>query len=170
MSTRTRRIAPEEIPAVSLLAARIWNECYASIISSEQITYMLGKMFGERLIGEELRAGVVWEYIIFNETIAGFLACSLDRPSSTLRLHKLYLLSEFRGRGLAQETLRSIADQARQQHATSVSLTVNKRNERALRAYERAGFKIVDDVVTDIGQGFVMDDYVMRLNLEIARC
>ncbi len=40
-------------------------------------------------------------------------------------------------------------------------LSVNKRNAQAIAAYKRNGFVIAESVVTDIGGGFVMDDYVM---------
>jgi RimJ/RimL family protein N-acetyltransferase len=44
-------------------------------------------------------------------------------------------------------------------------LSVNKRNTKAITAYKRNGFAIVESVVTDIGGGFVMDDYVMDKEL-----
>jgi RimJ/RimL family protein N-acetyltransferase len=44
-------------------------------------------------------------------------------------------------------------------------LSVNKRNTKAITAYKRNGFAIVESVVTDIGGGFVMDDYVMAKEL-----
>ncbi|MDB6006010.1 MAG: Ribosomal protein acetylase RimI, partial [Prosthecobacter sp.] len=40
-------------------------------------------------------------------------------------------------------------------------LFVNKHNISAIRAYQRAGFAFEKDVITEIGGGFVMDDYVM---------
>ncbi len=47
--------------------------------------------------------------------------------------------------------------------ARTIWLTVNRRNERAIGAYRRAGFREVRAQVTDIGGGYVMDDYVMEL-------
>jgi ribosomal protein S18 acetylase RimI-like enzyme len=44
-------------------------------------------------------------------------------------------------------------------------LSVNKRNTRALAAYRRNGFIITESVITDIGGGFVMDDYIMAKDL-----
>ena len=41
-------------------------------------------------------------------------------------------------------------------------LTVNKQNKMAIRAYEKQGFITVDAVVTDIGEGFVLDDCIME--------
>jgi ribosomal protein S18 acetylase RimI-like enzyme len=46
--------------------------------------------------------------------------------------------------------------------ADRLMLTVNKRNSKAIAAYQRNGFAIMDSVVVDIGGGFVMDDYVME--------
>ena len=41
-------------------------------------------------------------------------------------------------------------------------LTVNKYNELAIRAYVGKGFETIDSVETDIGEGFIMDDFVMQ--------
>jgi hypothetical protein len=35
-------------------------------------------------------------------------------------------------------------------------------NRGAINAYKRWGFRITDEVVADIGEGFVMDDYRME--------
>jgi hypothetical protein len=45
-------------------------------------------------------------------------------------------------------------------------LFVNKHNVQAVRAYLRQGFVFDQDVITDIGDGFVMDDFVMVKHLE----
>ena len=41
-------------------------------------------------------------------------------------------------------------------------LTVNKGNDLGVRAYRGNGFSVIDAVETDIGQGFIMDDYIME--------
>jgi len=50
--------------------------------------------------------------------------------------------------------------------ASEIRLQVNKQNTRAIRAYERAGFSLLEAVVADIGGGFVMDDFIMALRLD----
>ena len=47
-----------------------------------------------------------------------------------------------------------------------IKLTVNKNNTNTIKTYEKWGFKQIDSVVTDIGCGFVMDDYIMEYSLE----
>ena len=44
----------------------------------------------------------------------------------------------------------------------TIRLTVNKKNF-SINIYKRLGFSIVEDVKTDIGGGFFMDDYVMEM-------
>jgi ribosomal protein S18 acetylase RimI-like enzyme len=82
-----------------------------------------------------------------------------------MKLHKLYLLPELHGRGLGSRLLEHCQDEARRQGARRLILAVNKRNARAIAAYRRNGFAVVESVVTDIGGGFVMDDYLMGKDL-----
>lgn len=41
-------------------------------------------------------------------------------------------------------------------------LHVNRENESAIRVYEHLGFVKADTMQTDIGNGFIMDDFVME--------
>ncbi len=43
--------------------------------------------------------------------------------------------------------------------ATTVWLTVHKGNADTLAAYEKLGFTLAGEIVIDIGNGYVMDDY-----------
>jgi RimJ/RimL family protein N-acetyltransferase len=54
-----------------------------------------------------------------------------------------------------------VSARARSLGCHRVSLAVNKRNSRAIAAYRKWGFEIEQAVVKDIGDGFVMDDYIM---------
>ena len=40
-------------------------------------------------------------------------------------------------------------------------LTVNKNNSKAIAFYEAMGLEKMSELRTDIGEGFVMDEYVM---------
>ena len=48
----------------------------------------------------------------------------------------------------------------------AIYLTVNKYNNRAYDIYIKNGYEVIDDVVTGIGNGYVMDDYVMQKNIK----
>jgi ribosomal protein S18 acetylase RimI-like enzyme len=77
----------------------------------------------------------------------------------------LYLLPELHGHGLGSLLLQHVEVKVHATGAQRMVLAVNKRNARAITTYKRNGFAIIDSVVTDIGGGFVMDDYVMAKDI-----
>jgi ribosomal protein S18 acetylase RimI-like enzyme len=92
---------------------------------------------------------------------AGFASYGPTPEPGVIKLHKLYLLAELHGRGLGSCLLQHVEREVRAGAGRRLVLSVNKRNARAIAAYQRNGFVTADSVVTDIGGGFVMDDYVM---------
>ena len=152
----------DDIPLLRDLAADIWRRSYAAILAPAQIDYMLAWMYSAETIRAEIATGVRWEVIELDGAAIGYLA--VERGAEA-KLHKLYLRPEQQGRGFAQQALAEVEKMARTWGAARVVLNVNKRNARAIRAYEHAGFSIVDAVVNDIGGGFVMDDFIMARTL-----
>ncbi len=86
-------------------------------------------------------------------------------PAFEFKLHKLYLLPELHGRGLGSLLLQHVEREVRAGAGRRLILYVNRRNTKAITAYKRNGFAVTESVVTDIGNGFVMDDYVMTKEL-----
>lgn len=159
-----RSATPADIPLLQSLAHAIWHEAYRGIITPEQIAYMLRMMYSDRAIADEIARGIVWEIIEHNGNACGFISYSLA-DNNVVKLSKVYFKAGARGVGLARVALERIIDYARDNRRTSVHLTVNKQNRRAIRAYEKSGFVIADAAVFDIGNNFVMDDYIMRYSL-----
>jgi ribosomal protein S18 acetylase RimI-like enzyme len=156
-----RQARRKEIAEIQRLARRIWDEAYGELLSKEQIEYMLRMMYSEKSIGEELQRGTVWELLIADNTPCGYLSYGLSENNS-VKLFKIYIEKPFRGTGIARGCLSRVKEYAARNGRGHVFLTVNKNNKRAIRAYEKNGFAITASVVTDIGQGFVMDDYIMK--------
>jgi ribosomal protein S18 acetylase RimI-like enzyme len=157
---------PEDYPLIRKLAGQIWRTCYPGMISPRQIEYMLAWMYNAEKIIEELAAGVVWEIVLLDRQPIGYLSLTVHSATDA-ELNKLYLLPEYQGRGHGQAMLARAEEIARQRGCTELRLRVNKSNERALRSYARAGFQIVDSLVADIGEGFVMDDHVLAKTLHL---
>lgn len=150
-----------DIPALRDLARRIWHAHYPGIIAVDQINYMLDRFFSEQHLREELKHGVRWEIASHGGQRVGFLACFIERDNDQLKLSKLYLLPELHGRGFGREMLERVKGHATKDGLPRVCLTVNRQNAKAIRAYERAGFAILETVMADIGDGYYMDDYLM---------
>ncbi len=161
---RFRPAAEADIPLLRSLAERIWRAWFPGLISNGQIDYMLEWMYSPATLAREIREGVIWELAFMGDEPAGYLSCSLEAAASRLELRKVYLLPELHGRGLGQRMIERAKEAARGAGARSIFLRVNRGNARAVRAYERAGFRVAETSVRDIGRGFVMDDFVMVLD------
>jgi GNAT superfamily N-acetyltransferase len=163
-AARIRRIGPDELTTVQKLAYAIWLACYPGIISDAQIRYMLSIWYQPGNMAHEMQARDVWYALVEVEGsgAVGYISFEKLAMEPVLFINKLYLLPEVHGLGLGRLMLRWTHDRARDLRCKVVRLRVNKRNALAIRAYLRAGFHFTEDVCSDIGSGFVMDDYVME--------
>lgn len=162
--TRIRRILWEELSIIQTLAHEIWHACYPGIIPVAQIDYMLGHWYDTRVMAAEMAERGVWFALmeVQEQGPVGYLSFEQVGGEPVLFINKLYLRPTMHGRGLGAAALDWAAQRAVEQGCTHLRLRVNKHNATAIRAYLRVGFSFAGDVVTDIGGGFVMDDYVME--------
>lgn len=156
----------EHLPAIRDLAAVIWRAHYPGIISREQIDYMLGRMYAlDTLRDELLNQSIRFERMLWANELVGFAAFGPLADPASWKLHKLYLLPKLHGKGLGTKLLNHCEIQVQSLGAQRLLLNVNKRNTRALAAYERNGYTVLESVTVEIGNGFVMDDFVMAKKL-----
>jgi len=151
----------EHLAEVAALARVVWQTHYPSIISPEQIEYMLARGYDLKNLQAELASGIHFKRAIAAGELRGFSSFGPGPATGEMKLHKLYVHPEWQRRGIAAALLDSCEADAHRDGATELVLNVNKRNEVAIAAYSRHGFTIRDSVTNDIGGGFVMDDYVM---------
>ncbi|MGD2180300.1 GNAT family N-acetyltransferase [Lusitaniella coriacea] len=148
---------PNDIDIVSSLAGEIWREHYISIIGSAQVEYMLQEFQSVEAISKQIAEGYKYFVISSDGIDCGYSSAKiLDRE---IFLSKLYVKATFRGKGLGREALKFIEFRF---NPEVIRLTVNKNNTNSIAAYKKMGFEIVDEVVKDIGNGFVMDDFVLK--------
>ena len=119
---------------------------------------MLKKFQSQDAIQQQIDRGYRYYIILDNQVEVGYF--SLQYRSDKLFLSKLYILKSSRGKGIGKQGIQFIKSAFSN---PIIQLTVNKNNARSIAFYRNVGFKIVDDVVIDIGGGFVMDDYVMEM-------
>lgn len=164
VEARIRRIGADELGTVRALAYRIWPAHYPGIITEAQIDYMLAVWYEIGALKREVEErGVCYALIEAGGAGAvGYIGCEPQPGSDVLFLSKLYLLPEWHGHGIGQIGLTWVQELARTRGCRVVRLRVNKANTSAIRAYLRHGFHFVEDLCTDIGSGFVMDDFLME--------
>jgi ribosomal protein S18 acetylase RimI-like enzyme len=149
-----------DFECISKLAHTIWHEHYIKIISLQQIEYMLDKYNSVKSIQERALDGHLFFYMTYNKIPVGYLA--IEKQTDAIYISKLYVLKEYRGLKIAKTALLFAVSMALEEGLPSIKLHVNKYNTIALSAYEKMGFVNTESVITDIGKGFVMDDYLME--------
>ena len=155
-------LTPADFPLLADLADRIWRAHYGAMIPMAQIEFMLaGRTTPERLstyLGSDRR----WMHLLrLDGQPAGYCSHALTDTPGEMKLEQLYLLPELHGRGLGGLMMDLVEGHARSLGCTTLMLQVNKRNEGSLAVYRKRGFEVREAAVFDLGNGFVMDDYVM---------
>lgn len=156
----------EHLASIAELAGVIWRTCYPGIITRAQIDHMLARMYARDTMREDIRSqGICYDRLLTSGELVGFASYGPTEQPDTFKLHKIYLHPDWQGRGLGSRLLKHCEGESRKRGAQRLILAVNKRNAKAIAAYQRNGFVIAESVVTDIGGGFVMDDFVMAKSL-----
>lgn len=155
-----------QVKDLTEVAKEIWFEHYFGIISVEQVGYMVEKYQSVAAITRQIvDEGYQYYLLVCGEVIIGYFGIRDD--AEKLFLSKLYLKKNFRGKGYFSEMLQYIESVAESKGHQYLYLTVNKHNDSTVAVYKKKGFSISKEVVTDIGNGFVMDDYVMEKKITL---
>jgi ribosomal protein S18 acetylase RimI-like enzyme len=153
----------DQFTEVRNIAYEVWPKTYGSILTEAQIEYMLERMYSIPSLQEQ--ANTKNHHFILirdqNETV-GFASYEHNTDSlKKTKIHKIYILSSQQGKGTGKALIDYIENQAKVNNDTALFLNVNKNNS-AIQFYEKVGFKIIKEEIIDIGNSYVMDDYVME--------
>ena len=153
-----RVASPDQIAAVAALARETWTQHYVPIIGAAQVEYMLAKFQSAEAIARQI-AAEGYEYYLAPG--AGYLALVPDPAKKSLLLSKIYVKASARGTGLGRALAEFAERRCCELGCNELWLTVNRNNAGSIAFYERMGFRKTQTLVTDIGGGFVMDDWRM---------
>lgn len=155
---RLRMAGEADLGLIGQLATRIWNEHYTPIIGSAQVTYMLQLMYSESSLREQMTVKHHSFWLLETaEGVMGFISLHEQQPGDWF-LNKFYILREKAGRGLGSTVLKEIHELLQPR---KITLTVNRQNHKSINFYFKNGFTIDQVADFDIGQGYVMNDFVM---------
>lgn len=153
------------------VSERTWPSTYGHIISQEQIDFMLNWMYSDVSLAEQFTKGHQFYIANLNGDDIGFCSVSAENSDNTVdegnaqkahKLNKLYVLPFAHGTGSGKALLNKAIEVAKAEGSASLFLQVNKLN-KAYTFYLKNGFIKETEFKFDIGNGFFMDDYVMRL-------
>lgn len=161
-----RRAGIEDVELIRQLAYDTWPDAYGMILSPEQISYMLQRMYSIDVLSRQMDTGHTFIIVYEDEKPVGFAGFSQknENEAGLFRLHKLYVLPSQQGKGTGKFLLQEVISRSKASGAHSLELNVN-RNNKALHFYKKIGFQVTKEEDIDIGEGYFMNDYVMLLDL-----
>jgi len=161
-----RPATPTDYPAIQRIAHQTWPDTYGSILSTEQFDHMLNWMYTPEAIAEQVEQKNHVFLMAANhagETV-GYVSYEVDYKPTITKIHKLYLLPQTQGQGIGRLLIDEVARKALTAGNTALGLNVNRQN-RAVQFYERMGFSVVAQEDIDIGNGYLMQDFIMQKQL-----
>lgn len=161
-------ITQSQIASVAEIADIVWHETYDVLLPAGQTKYMIEQFQSVTAITEQIEEkGYIYYLILCDGDAAGYLGVVPNQKAAgELMLSKIYLKKEFRGQGAVGAAFQFVKSLAQEQGMSRIWLTVNKENTHAQEVYKHFGYRRSKEIVSDIGNGYVMDDYIYELLLD----
>ena len=156
-----RNATINDIELIRELTFKVWPQTYSSIISKEQIDYMLEMMYSNKSLALQMAEGS--QFIIVQDTKrpVGF-ASYKPVAINIYKLDKIYILQTQQGKGIGKFVIDYILQQIKDRGAESLQLQVNRNNINAKSFYEKIGFTVIQEADFEIGNGYFMNDFIME--------
>jgi len=153
----------DKIQEMSTMASTIVKEHYDPIIGPAQNDYMIKKFQSVESIREQLEHGYRYYFAKINGKNVGFCAF-YPKDKEIMYLSKFYIYKDQRGQGYSRIMSNFIAEETRKEGLKAIELNVNK-NNTSVPIYKKLGYREVRTEKNPIGNGFYMDDYILRLDV-----
>lgn len=164
METIIRPATSDDLKTIQSIAHRTWPATFGDILSTKQIDYMLGMMYTPAALIEQTNKGHTFLILNDGNSDIGYVSYQHDYLPDTTKIHKLYVLPGNQGHGYGKKLIKSVEEIARQAEQERLRLDVNYQN-KAVGFYEYLGFVNIGRFNTDIGNGYLMEDYIFELGL-----
>ncbi|MEO0733634.1 MAG: GNAT family N-acetyltransferase [Bacteroidota bacterium] len=175
---------PEDYETIRQIAHTTWPATFGSILSGAQIDYMLRLMYNVDELAQQVADGVEFKILVEAQRgnqnaipnphylkaditrfkAVGYVGFQRDYLPGTTKIHKLYLLPKTQGKGYGRALIDKVATIARNAGQQYLRLDVNYKN-KAIGFYEHYGFRKIKRHNTDIGNGYLMEDWIMEMEL-----
>ncbi len=157
----------DRIKDIQSVSAVAWPHAFKDILSASQIVYMMNWMYSDEGLSDQIEKKKHRYFIAQSDgENVGYLSIEHNcEQTGKTKIHKLYILPERQKKGIGKLLIEKAAQEAKRMQDMAIYLNVNKYNENAIAFYKRLGFFLAKEEIIDIGNGFVMDDFVFELQL-----
>jgi ribosomal protein S18 acetylase RimI-like enzyme len=122
---------------------------------------MLDNFQSQKAVARQIKDGM--SYFLMKSPEKKDIGYIAVKPETDrMYVSKFYVCAPERGRGAGKAAVRYMEELTAAAGKNKMALNVNKNNVNSIEAYKKFGFRTAKSEVNDIGNGFVMDDYVME--------
>lgn len=164
---KIKKAITSDIPIIKEIAEKAWRPTYEHILTERQTLYMLDLMYNSLTLENQINGNIAFFMVDLGQKTVGYFSVEILNEQK-VKLHKLYLDPTQKQQGLGKKIIQFIRDWTLTNQRESIILNVNKNNS-AVQFYQKMGFIIIEELILDIGEGYVMDDFVMQLDLGSTR-
>lgn len=152
--------------SIIAIVKEVWPIAYGTILSQAQSDYMMEMMYSVSSLQKQANEkGNHFIMAIKNEIPVGFASYEFNsNGTNSTKIHKIYILSNQQGKGIGSILIDYITKEAQENKQEALLLNVNK-NNIAQYFYKKIGFAISREEIIAIGNGYIMDDYVMEKSI-----
>ena len=161
-----RQATTQDISLIHQLAKEVFFPTYEPLQPKDKVAYLFNLMYNEASLTEQMLKKNQTFLLVEDETgYLGYASYEFNyKGQNKAKIHKIYVMPSAQGKGVGRVMINWIANVTKQNKMDSLLLDVYRHNP-AIQFYERLGFQKVAEQVTEVGNGFVMDDFVMEQKL-----
>lgn len=155
----------QDIPKIQEIAQNTWPETYGAILSKAQFDYMMNMMYSDDALQQQFENKHLFYLAFENDSCLGFASCENNYlTNKQTRIHKIYILPTAQGKGVGKMLIEKVKELAKESQSVAISLNVNRYN-KALGFYKKTGFELIGEEDVEIGNGYLMEDYILELKI-----
>ena len=159
-----RKATSSDIVSIQKIANDTWPSAYGEIIGLQQIEYMLNLMYSHEALEKQMEFQT-FLIIKDEEDDLAFVSFEVNYGlEAKTKIHKIYICPTAQGKGLGKILIEETEREAIKNRNKTLVLNVNREN-KARFFYEKIGFRIAYTENIEIGNGFLMNDFVMEKNI-----
>lgn len=154
----------DDCATIRRIASTTWADTYREILSPEQSEYMLDMMYSDHSLAQQMENGHHFVLAIDEQSgeYRGLVSYEFGyHGENKVKIHKLYVLPESHGSGLGKLLVDYVAEQALAHGCNTITLNMNRFNH-SHGFYTHMGFVIAGEEDIDIGNGYLMEDYIFE--------
>ncbi len=156
-----RLISAEELFLVREIVYQTWPHTYGQILSPAQIEYMLDTFHNISYLEQNMRDGHEFYVYFDNAKPLGFIGLHPNAEPNSVKLNKLYVLPESQGKSVGRKLFEKAEEVTLEHGMNRIFLNVNRFN-KASEFYKNMGMSVFKEEDVDIGNGYLMEDFVME--------